>query len=172
VLEQSISSSGDRRDCLVLVQNLLHRVCRGDKAVSQMEARNTQYAVIQARWAGRPTECFPITYEDEEALRAILASSSILACGIASRERALAVVQHTFSIAHGTNRLPASAICESRKLKRNLRGTIKEEREGAFSWERARAALSDLISRTAGAAILFICSKNVFCGLLRAVIGV
>lgn len=140
--------------------------------MSQMEARNAQYAVIQARWVGRPTECFPITYEDEDALRAILASSSILACGIASRENALAVVQDTFSIAHSTNGLPASAVCESRKLKRNRPRTTKKEGDRTFRWERTRAALRDWTRRTAGAAILVICSRNVFAGLLRAFIGV
>lgn len=140
--------------------------------MSQTEARNAQYAVIQAKWFGRPTECFPISYEDEEALRAILAGSSILACGIATRDHALAVVEDGFSTANGMNYSPATAVCESAKLKRNRRGTTKEERRRAFSWERSRNALSDLTHRAAGAAILVICSKNVFCGLLRAFIGV
>lgn len=140
--------------------------------MSQMEARNAQYAVIQARWFGRPTECFPITYEDEEALRAIVASSSILACGIDSRENALAVVRDRLSFAHGINCLPATAVCESTKLKRNRSKTGKEEGERIFSWERSRAALSDLTRRAAGAAILVICSRNVFGVLLRAFIGV
>lgn len=140
--------------------------------MSQTEARNAQYAVIQAKWFGRPTECFPIPYEDEEALRAILAGSSILACGIATRDHALAVVQDAFSTAHGMNDSLATAVCESAKLKRNRRSTTKEERRRAFSWVRSRNALSDLTRRAAGAAILIICSKNVFCGLLRAFIGV
>lgn len=139
--------------------------------MSQTEARNAQYAVIQARWVGRPAECFPITYEDEEALRAILASSSIVACGIASREHALAVVQDTFSIAHDTNHLQDTAVGEPAKLNRKRHSTTTEGKR-AFSWKRTRAALSDLTRRTAGAAILVICSKNVVCGLLRAFIGV
>lgn len=140
--------------------------------MSQVEARSAQYAVIQARWFGRPTECFPITYEDEEALRAIVASPSILACGIASREKALAVVRDRLSFVQCMNHLPATAICESAERKPNRRGRTNEKGAAAINWKRTRAALSDWARRAAGAVILVICSRNVLGGLLRAFIGV
>ena len=140
--------------------------------MGQMEGRNAQYAVVQARWVGRPAECFAITYDDEEALRAILAGSSILACGIASREQALAVARDTLSIACGTNYLPDTEVCESAKPRHNRPGTTKERGKRAFSLERTLNGMNDLSRRVIAAAILFTCSRNVVCGLLRAFIGV
>jgi hypothetical protein len=139
--------------------------------MSWMKTRNARYAVIQARWVGRPAECFPVTYDDEEALRAIIAGSSIFACGIASHEKALALAQDAVSITNGTNNLLGTGICESAKLRGN-RCSKTEEVERASGLDKAWKAMSDLTRQAIAAAILVTYSKNIFSGLLRAFIGV
>jgi hypothetical protein len=49
-----------------------------------------QYAVIEARGPQGSSERFVCTYGNEQSLRDLIASPSIIACGFASREEALA----------------------------------------------------------------------------------
>ena len=108
--------------------------------MSRMKTRNARYAVIKVRWVGRPAECFPITCDDEEALRATIAGSSILACGIASDEKALARAQDAVSITNGTISLPGTGTCESAKP----RGNRCSKTERAFGLNKAWKTMSDL----------------------------
>src|SRR5215472_15216632 len=57
-------------------------VCSIDELV--MAAASKQYAVVEVRWAERPSERFVIAYPDEETLRDVIAGPNILACGFAS----------------------------------------------------------------------------------------
>jgi hypothetical protein len=47
-----------------------------------------QYAIIEARRTGTPSERFVIAYSDETALRELIAGPSIIGCGFATREQA------------------------------------------------------------------------------------
>ena len=82
-----------------------------------MAATGKQYAVIEARWAERPSERFVISYSDEESLRDLIAGPNILACGFASFRDAEAHIDASLlAAAPGTQ--PGSALAATRNDQR------------------------------------------------------
>lgn len=139
--------------------------------MSTTEPQNTQYAVIREQYTGRTAECFPLAYQDEDALRSVIAGSSILACGIASHEEAVALVQDMYSGANVTNGLPNALACEPARLKLNLNSKTTEGKT-AFGPQSVWVAAREWARQAIAAAVLVTCSKNVFGGLLRILIGI
>ena len=136
-----------------------------------IETESACYAVIKVRTVERSEECFPIKYHDEEALRALIADSSIVACGIASRERAFAVAKDRFSVGKNANRLPHTGICGSVKPKCRRNDNKEEQAERTLGLENTWKAVHDWTQRAVVATIIVAYSNNVFCGLLRSLIG-
>lgn len=141
-------------------------------AMGSIETKNARYAVIQARWYGRAPECFPIAYSDEQALRAIIAGSCILACDIASHDEAIAVVQSSSLLGCPTQRGSATGIGKFARLRRSSCRNQKEEKKIFFGLGKVRGAISQLTRQGFTAALVVIFAKNAVCGLLRAFIGI
>jgi hypothetical protein len=53
------------------------------------DSSSEQFAVIESRWTDRRPDRFVLVYRDEESLRELIATPSIIALGFTSREDAL-----------------------------------------------------------------------------------
>ena len=133
------------------------------------ELRNLRYAVIEARWIGRPAERFALAYSSEESLRELIANASIVGTGFSSRQEAVALIPDSVTVAlNVTRRL--DAVRESEEL------TTRPDDEAAQLFNRIRSQQiwkmpRRLVHQLAAAFVLIVCSKNVFSVAVRAFIG-
>ncbi len=142
----------------------------GSDLMYATELSSLRYAVIEARWIGRPVERFAVGYYSEESLLELVAGPSIIGSGFVSRKEALALIPDSFMVAANPV-WRTEAVCES-----------KENRSRAYPRTAAlqnRLRLqgiwtipSQLMRQVTAAFVLIVCSKNVFSVALRAFIGV
>jgi len=59
---------------------------------------DVRYAVIEARWVGRPAERFTVAYCDEETLRELITGPNIIGSGFLSRQDAVALIPDPFMV--------------------------------------------------------------------------
>jgi hypothetical protein len=67
---------------------------------AKTKSSNPRYAMIEARWNRRPAKCFTIAYQNEEALRDVIAGPSTITWGVVT-PRTVAVINELSS---ATNR--------------------------------------------------------------------
>ena len=63
------------------------------------DSSSEQFAVIESRWTDRRPDRFVLVYRDEESLRELIATPSIIALGFTSREDALKQIEISFKAA-------------------------------------------------------------------------
>jgi hypothetical protein len=127
---------------------------------------NLHYAVIEARWTGRPAERFAVAYYSEESLRELIAGPNIIGSGFNSRQEALALIANSV-IAAPNPAWRTEAVCES-KENRSSAYPGPANLHNRISLQRIWTIPSGLIQQVAAAFVLIVCSKNVFSMALRA----
>jgi hypothetical protein len=110
---------------------------------------NVRYAVIEARWAGRPAERFTVEYYSEESLRELITAPNIIESGFLSRQDAVALVADPIEVDPNA-RSRTEAGCESTKNRSSARpGTTKLENR--FNLQRIWMVPGGLLNQLASA---------------------
>jgi hypothetical protein len=134
------------------------------------ELCNPRYAVIEAKWIGRPAERFAIAYFSEESLRELIAGPSIVGSGFISRQEALASIAGSFMVApNAVSRTEAGCAAKEKDGSPYAGATESQHR---FTLYRIWMISSRLANQAAAAFVLIVCSKNILSVALRAFIGV
>jgi hypothetical protein len=133
-----------------------------------MAATGKQYAVIEARWAERPSERFVISYSDEESLRDLIAGPNILACGFASLRDAEAHIDASLlAAAPGTQ--PGSALAATRNVSKthSFPGGLGI----GFCLTQPWRILHEFSQAALAATVLAFYSKNAVSAVIRSLVG-
>ena len=131
---------------------------------------NVRYAVIEARWVGRPAERFTVAYYSEESLRELIRGPNIIGSGFLSRQDAAALIPESLMVdpnASTRNKADCGSI-ENRSSASS--GTT--ELENRFTLERIWTVPRGLLHQLASAFVLIGSSKNILSIALRAFMGI
>jgi hypothetical protein len=122
-----------------------------------------RYAVIQASSNNERPERLVIAYQDENCLRDLIASPSIIGLGFASREEAMANLEGHISDAAFSNQKPRITAM----FHANDKGDLMR-RHGFMKYHK----IPHRILQTAVAAVIFLFySKNLVCVMFRMALG-
>jgi hypothetical protein len=131
---------------------------------------DVRYAVIEARWVGRPAERFTVAYYDEESLRELITGPNIIGSGFLSRQDAVALIPDPFTVDPNAGSR-TEADCESTENRSSAcPGTT--ELENRFTLQRIWTVPRGLLHQLASALVLIASSKNVLSIALRAFMGI
>jgi hypothetical protein len=131
---------------------------------------NVRYAVIEARWVGRPAERFTVAYYSEESLRELITGPNIIGSGFLSRQDAATLIPESFMVDPNA-RTRNEADYESTENRCSASpGTT--ELENRFTLQRILAVPRGLLHQLASAFVLIASSKNILSIALRAFMGI
>ena len=131
---------------------------------------NVRYAVIEARWVGRPAERFTVAYYSEESLRELIIGPNIIGSGFLSRLDAVALIPDSY-MADPNAGSKTEAHCESTENRSSAcPGT--SELENRFALPRIWTVPRRLLHQLASAFVLIASSKNILSIALRAFVGI
>lgn len=129
-----------------------------------------QYAVIEARSSQGSSERFVCTYGSEQSLRDLIAGPSIIACGFASREEALANLDTRVRTAARKRIQRIFAFCGARKSHTRVRSAEARSVAGSYLTHKARVVGGFIAVAVASAASTFY-SRNAMFTVLRFFAG-
>jgi hypothetical protein len=131
---------------------------------------NVRYAVIEARWVGRPSERFTVAYYSEESLRELIRGPNIIGSGFLSRQDAAALIPESLMVdpnASTRNKADCGSI-----ENRSCASPGTTELENRFTLERIWTVPRGLLHQLASAFVLIGSSKNILSIALRAFMGI
>jgi hypothetical protein len=131
---------------------------------------DVRYAVIEARWVGRPAERFTVAYYDEESLRELITGPNIIGSGFLSRQDAVALIPDRFMVDPKAG-LRAEADCDSTE-NRSSACPGSTGLENRFTLQRIWTVPRGLLHELASAFVLMASSKNILSIALRAFMGI
>src|SRR5262244_2254729 len=124
---------------------------------------NLRYAVIQASSKKDRPERLVIAYQDENCLRGLIASPSILGFGFTSREEAMANLKgHISDAAHSKQKPRITAMFHTNNKGALMRG------HGFMEY---RKIPHRILQTTVAAVIVLFYSKNLVCVMFRMALG-
>jgi hypothetical protein len=122
-----------------------------------------RYAVIQAASNKDRPERLVIAYQDENCLRVLLASPSIIGLGFASREEAMANLEgHIWDAAPSKHKPQITAIFHAKEKGDLMRG---------HGFMKCREIPHRILQTAVAAVIVLFYSKNVVCVMFRMAIA-
>jgi hypothetical protein len=121
------------------------------------------YAVIQASSKKDQPERLVIAYQDENSLRALIASPSLIGLGFASREEAMANPEGDLSDAAPSKQMPRiTAVFHANDRSDLIRG---------HGFMKYRNIPHRILQTAVAAVIVFFYSKNLVCVMFRMALG-
>jgi hypothetical protein len=126
-----------------------------------------QYAVIEARRTGGPSERFLIAYPDEESLRELIAGPSIIACGFASRAEAQSNIDADLCTGDVWKETPTD------RAEKHQRGILSAKRRlgAGFNLTQTGRIVRGLLQAAVAGAILILYSRSVVSTVIRSLAG-
>src|SRR5580658_6954469 len=130
-----------------------------------------RFAVIESRWTDRRPDRFVIEYRDEESLRELIATPSIVAIGFTSRVDAIKRIEACFSAAtpwHDVQKaIPGDrTACDQRGFH-----SAAPRLTSGLSFAGNRGTVRRLLQHSVAVAILVFYSRNAVGALIRAFVG-
>ena len=141
------------------------------KVVNELvDSSSEQFAVIESRWTDRRSDRFVLAYHDEESLRELIATPSIIAVGFATREDAIKRIEACFSAA--TPWHPVQQAIPGDGARCNQHGSHSAARQVTSRFSFAPGGIvRRVLQHAVAAAILVFYSRNIVGTLIRAFIG-
>lgn len=130
---------------------------------------NVRYAVIEARWVGRPAERFTVAYYSEESLRELIMGPNIIGSGFLSRQQASALIPDSFAADPNAVSRP-EADRESTENSSSYSGLA--ELENRFTLQTIWMVPRRLLHQLGSAFVLLASSKNILSIAFRTLIGI
>jgi hypothetical protein len=132
-----------------------------------VDSSGAQYAVIEARRTEGPSERFVIAYPDEESLRELIASPSIIACGFASREEAQTNIDTDLCTAATWKETPID------RAEKYRRGALSAKRrlEAGFNLKQTGRIVRGFLHAAVAGVILIFYSRNAVSAVIRSFVG-
>jgi hypothetical protein len=136
-----------------------------------IDSSNKRFAVIESRWTDRRPDRFILEYRDEESLRELIATPSIIAVGFTSRVDAIKRIEACFSAATPWHDVQ-KAIPEDRIVcdQRGFHSAAPRLTSG-LSFAGNRGTVRRLLQHSVAVAILVFYSRNAVGALIRAFVG-
>jgi hypothetical protein len=122
-----------------------------------------RYAVIQASGKKDRPERLVIAYQDENCLRGLIASPSIIGLGFASREEAMADLKGNISDAAPSKQKP--------RITAMFHASGKSDLMHGHGFMKYRKIPHRVLQTTVAAAIVLFYSKNLVCVMFRTALG-
>ena len=122
-----------------------------------------RYAVIQASGNKDRPERLVIAYQDENSLRALIASPSLIGLGFASREEAMANLENLISAAASSKQKP--------RITAMFRANHEGDLIGGHGFMKYRNIPQRILQTAVAAVIVFFYSKNLVCVMFRMALG-
>lgn len=137
----------------------------------RVDSSGERYAVIAGLCTETGPERLVIAYPNEQSLRELIASASIIAFGFSSREEAVAASRASLS----------AAVCRQQVFEARARREIEKQRQ-RFSWAAPREQTASVLHRlarflvrsygeAATTAIVFFSSRNLVSAVIRLALG-
>jgi hypothetical protein len=136
-----------------------------------IDSSSKRFAVIKSRWTDRRPDRFILEYRDEESLRELIATPSIIAVGFTSRVDAIKRIEACFSVAtpwHDIQKaIPGDRIvCDQRGFH-----SAAPRLTSGLSFAGTRGTVRRVLQHAVAVAILVFYSRNAVGALIRAFVG-
>jgi len=141
------------------------------KVVNELaESSSELFAVIESRWTDRRSDRFVLAYRDEESLRALIATPSIIAVGFTSREDAIKRIEACFSAATPWHEIQKATPGDGAGCDQHRSHSAAQRVTRRFSFA-PRGTVRRVLQHAVAAAILVFYSRNIMGTLMRAFVG-
>jgi hypothetical protein len=136
-----------------------------------IDSSSKRFAVIESRWTDRRPDRFILEYRDEESLRELIATPSIIAVGFTSRVDAIKRIEACFSAAtpwHDIQKaIPGDrTACDQRGFH-----SAAPRLTSGLSFAGTRGTVRRVLQHAVAVAILVFYSRNAGGALIRAFVG-
>jgi hypothetical protein len=131
-----------------------------------------QYAVIEAFRAEGGSECFVLSYRNEQSLRDLIAAPCIAAFGCSSREDAAARTKPSASITISQKQAPRTTVVKRTEERQHGRHGGEQRPEACSASPTIRRFLAAFYGDVVAAGILIFFSRNIFSTAIRAFLAV
>ncbi|MGA2391696.1 MAG: hypothetical protein ABSF97_22285 [Candidatus Sulfotelmatobacter sp.] len=136
-----------------------------------IDSSSKRFAVIESRWTDRRPDRFILEYRDEESLRELIATPSIIAVGFTSRVDAIKRIEACFSAAtpwHDIQKaIPGDrTACDQRGFH-----SAAPRLTSGLSFAGTRGTVRRVLQHAVAVAILIFYSRNAVGALIRAFVG-
>jgi hypothetical protein len=130
-----------------------------------------RFAVIESRWTDRRPDRFVIEYRDEETLRELIATPSIVAIGFASREDAITRIEACFSVSTPWHQVQEAIPGDGTGCDRPVSHSAAQWSTRGFSFAGTLRTSRRVLQNAVTATILGFYSRNAVGALIRAFVG-
>jgi hypothetical protein len=141
------------------------------KVVNKLaDSSSERFAVIESRWTDRRPDRFVLAYRDEESLRELIATPSIIAVGFTSREDAIKRIAAGFSAATPWHPVQKAIHGDGAGCDQQGSHSAAQRLTSGFSLA-PRGIVCRVLHHAVAAAILVFYSRNIVGTFIRAFMG-
>lgn len=142
------------------------------KVVNELvDSSSERFAVIESRWTDRRPDRIVLGYHDEESLRELIATPSIIAVGFTSREDAIKRIEACFSAVTPWHQVQKTIPGDEAACDQHGSHSAAQRLASGFSLAGSRAIVGRVLQDAVAAAILVFYSRNTVGTFIRALIG-
>ena len=135
-----------------------------------IDSSSKRFAVIESRWTDRRPDRFILEYRDEESLRELIATTSIIALGLTSREGAMKRIEACLSAATPWRQIQKVLPTDGTRCDQHGPCSSARRLTSEF-FSASRWIVRRVLRHAVAAAVIVFYSGNTVSTLIRAFIG-